>query len=212
MLQNMSMSANMDNYVSVCANCGKEGEDVNNICNKCKQTTYCNAVCKKKHRHKHKKDCEEHVRLATEKHDEKLFKQPPPAEDCPICFIRLPLLESGQIYQTCCGKMICGGCCYAPVYDNQGNKVDNEKCAFCRAPWLDSDEEEVERERLEKRVKLNDAYATYDLGCCYRDGDDGYPQDYDKALELFHRSGELGYAKAYNDIGYAYSNNGEGVE
>jgi hypothetical protein len=41
--------------VSICANCGKEGDDVNNICNKCKQVKYCNAACKKKHRHKHKK-------------------------------------------------------------------------------------------------------------------------------------------------------------
>jgi len=104
-LQNMS-TGDKDNNISVCANCGKEGDDINNICNKCKVTTYCNAVCKKKHRHKHKKDCEEYLRLAAEKrneelrratglYDEKLFKQPPTAEDCPICFIRLPSHESG---------------------------------------------------------------------------------------------------------------------
>ena len=50
--------------VSTCANCGKEGDDIKNICNKCKQAKYCNAACKKKHRHKHKKDCEQHIRLA----------------------------------------------------------------------------------------------------------------------------------------------------
>ena len=71
-----------------------------NTCNKCKQVRYCNAVCKKVHKKKHKKECEEHVRLAAQKHNEELriaaelhdielFKQPPPAEDCPICFIRL---------------------------------------------------------------------------------------------------------------------------
>jgi len=89
--------------VSVCANCGKEGDDVNNVCNKCKQVRYCNAVCKKVHKKKHKKDCEELIRLATEKHDEelkiaaelydeKLFKQPPVEEDCPICFLRILLI------------------------------------------------------------------------------------------------------------------------
>ena len=45
-----------------------------------KSVKYCNAACKKKHRHKHKKDCEEHLRLAAEHaaklHDEVLFKQP----------------------------------------------------------------------------------------------------------------------------------------
>ena len=75
-LQNLSTAG--DN-VSVCANCGKEGDDVNNICNKCKKATYCNAACKKRHRHKHKKECEEHLKLAAEHaaklHDEKLFEE-----------------------------------------------------------------------------------------------------------------------------------------
>ena len=116
MLQNMSTADNEDN-ISVCANCGKEGNSDNmNTCNKCKQVKYCNAICKKVHKKKHKKDCEEHIRLAAEKHneelriaaelhDEKLFKQPTPAEDCPICFVRLPTLLSGRRYYECCGKM-----------------------------------------------------------------------------------------------------------
>ena len=79
--------------VSVCANCGKEG--ANNTCNKCKMVKYCNAACKKKHRSKHKKDCEEHIRRATELRDIELFKEPPLPEDCPICFLRMPLLCSG---------------------------------------------------------------------------------------------------------------------
>ena len=67
-------ATNEDNELSVCANCGKEGSDVTNTCNKCKMVMYCNASCKKKHRHKHKKECERRV---AEIHDEKLFKQPP---------------------------------------------------------------------------------------------------------------------------------------
>ena len=42
-------------------------------------------------------------------------------------------------------------------------------------------------------------------------GEFGFPQDYDKALELFIRAGELGHAAGYNDVGYAYEN-GNGVE
>ena len=75
---------------------------------------------------------------AAELHDEELFKQPPPEEDCPICFTRIPTLDTGSQYYTCCGKVICSGCCYAPVYDNQGNKVDNKKCPYCRTPWPSS--------------------------------------------------------------------------
>ena len=49
-----------DISLSICANCGKEG--ASNTCNKCKLVKYCNAACKKRHRHKHKKDCEEHLK------------------------------------------------------------------------------------------------------------------------------------------------------
>ena len=60
-------------------------------------------------------------------------------------------------------------------------------------------------------MEKGDPYATYDLGCSYQDGSFGQRQDYVKALELFHRAGELGHAFAYNNIGYAY-NHGKGVE
>ena len=175
---------------------------------------YCNASCKKKHRHKHKKDCEEHLRRAAEHaaelHDQKLFKQPPPEfGDCPICFLPLPILSGGRDYYACCGKVICSGCTHAPVYDNQGNKVVEKSCPFCRTPYPSSEEEMVKR--YKKRVEMNDHIAISDLGSYYRDGLHGFPRDYVKALELFHRAVELGYSKAYNGIGYAY-NNGEGVE
>ena len=210
MLDNMSMPGKV---VSVCANCGKEG-DVNNICNKCKQVKYCNAACKKKHRHKHKKDCEEHIRLAaeraTELHDVELFKQPPSQfGDCQICFIRLPTLDTGRRYQSCCGKVICGGCCYAPVYDDQGNVVVEKVCAFCRTPKPKSFEETIARNK--KRIEADDPMAMHSLGLKYAQGFNGLQQDYTRALELWHRATELGCLEAYCSIGYAYYR-GDGVE
>ena len=209
MLQKLSTAGNEDNDTSACANCGKEGSDINNICNKCKQVKYCNAACKKKHKKKHKKDCEEYIRLAAEKHDEELFKQPPQREDCPICFVRLPTFDEGRRYKTCCGKIICSACCYAPVFDNQGSEVDNQKCPFCRTPNHSTDEEMMEREM--KRVEMNDPIAMYNLGNWYFKGTNGYPQDHTKALELWHQAGKLGHALAYNNIGSAYIN-GIGVK
>ena len=217
-LQNMSMADEGNDILLVCANCGKKGSDVNNICNKCKQVKYCNAACKKKHRHKHKKQCEEYVRLAAERaaelHDEELFKEPPnPYEDCPICFLRLPTLDTGRKYYTCCGKVICSGCIHAPVYDNQGNKVDNEKCPFCRVEAPISDEEA--NKRIIRLVDKNDAEACYNLGIYYARGLNGFSQDYGMALELWHRAAKLGntlaMAMAYCCIGTSY-NNGQGVE
>jgi len=77
--------------------------------------------------------------------DEELFKQPTSKVDCPICFIRMPSLYTGSKYQSCCGKVICSGCVHAPVYDNQGNKVDSNKCPFCRTPTPYTDEEIIEQ-------------------------------------------------------------------
>ena len=95
--------------IDKCSNCGKEGSDLN-VCNKCKAVIYCNAACKKKHRTKHKKKCERRV---AELYDEQLFKQPPQKEDCPICMIPLPSLDTGSRYKACCGKFICSGCIHA---------------------------------------------------------------------------------------------------
>lgn len=92
----------------ICANCGKAGSNLN-ICNKCNEARYCNAICKKKHKKKHKAECEEAIQRATELHEQELkraaelhdielFKQPPTREDCPICFALLPCMDSGRRY------------------------------------------------------------------------------------------------------------------
>ena len=193
--------SNNEDDVSACANCGKEGSNLN-ICNKCKDATYCNAACKKKHRSKHKKQCERRV---TELHDEALFKEPPPRIDCPICFLRLPTMASGNRYYECCGKEICNGCCYADVYDNHGNAIVVKNCPFCRTPDPTSDKEVIER--LKKRMEVDDPYAFYLMGCYHDIEEYGMPQDSAEAVEFWHKAGKLGY----NNIGHAYGD-GDGVE
>ena len=188
--------------IELCANCGKEGRNLN-ICNKCKEATYCNAACKKKHRSKHKKQCERRV---AELHDEELFRELPPEHgDCPICFIWLPTMNSGRRYYACCGKMICSGCCNADVYDNHSNIIVDKKCPFCRTPDPISEKEMIER--LKKRMEVDDPYAFYVMGLYNSLGHHGLPQNSAKALEFWHKSGKFGY----NNLGNAYFN-GEGVE
>ena len=186
----MDTDDNDDNIVLVCANCGKGEEESSKLknCTACKLVKYCSRDCQIAHRPQHKKECR---KRATELHDIELFKQPPQKEDCPICFLQLPTLKSGRRYMTCCGKEICGGCYYAPVYDDQGNELDNEKqneCAFCRVLAPKSIKEVAER--FKKRVKANEPAAIYGLGNNYRDGAYGFPQDRNKALELWHRAGD----------------------
>ena len=95
------------------------------------------------------------------------------------------------------------------MYDNLGNEINEKKCPFCRTPTRKSIEEY--NEWLQKRVELDDAEAIRNLGCYYRDGLHGFPQDYTQAFKLFVRAGDLGCTKAYCSVGYAYKN-GEGVE
>ena len=209
------LSFNNDNMSTVCVNCGKEGNNIN-ICNKCKTATYCNAACKKKHRSKHKEACAKRVaeiheeelereRRAVELHDKKLFKQPPPAEDCPICMLLLPSLITGSRYRGCCGNRICSGCIYAVEKRDGGVGL----CPFCRTPAPTA--EEILLEQYKKRAELGDADAIRNLGCCYFDGSHGLPQDYAKALGLWHQAAELGNTTSYYNIGVAY-HNGNGVE
>jgi len=205
-LQNMSTD---DTDVVVCANCGKSEEESHKLkhCNACMMVKYCNRECQIAHRPQHKKECR---KRAAEIHDEELFKEPPSQwGDCPICFLLLPTLNTGSKYQSCCGKRICSGCIHAPVFDNQGNKVDNQKCAFCRTPHPYTKEEIVEMQK--KRMEKEDAETIYNIAFHHREGRYGFEQDYTKALELYHRAAELGEARAYGSIGVAY-NNGEGVE
>jgi len=142
--------------------------------------------------------------------DEQLFAPPPPSEDCPICFIRIPTLSpTGKKHMTCCGKVICSGCMHAPVYDSQGNEVSEEKCPFCRTLYPITDEEAMER--LKKRVEANDPIALFNRGNYYRKGRHGFSQSYTKALKLYHKAGELGCSLAYCNVGWAFDH-GRGVD
>jgi len=193
-----------DTSPDICANCGK-GEDSSSslkACTACKLVKYCSRDCQIAHRPQHKKECR---RRAKELHDIELFKHPPPQyEDCPICFLRMPSLMSGIIYMPCCGKNVCNACSLA----NASLDITKQLCAFCRIQNRSSDEELIER--INKRVDVGDKEAIFYLGSYYFDGRYGYPQDYGKALELYHRSAELGNALAYYNIGCSYDG-GQGV-
>ena len=190
------MSKSIDDIISLCVNCGKREESAGDLkeCKKCKMVKYCNRDCQIAHRPQHKKACK---KRAAELHDEKLFKQPPPAEDCLICMLLLPSLHTGSKYRSCCGKRICSGCIHAVKIRDGGVGL----CPLCRTP-TPTEEEFVEQ--LKKRAELGDAGAMSNLACWYYNGSDGLPQDHAKALELWHRAAELGHALSYHNIGSAY--------
>ena len=203
----MSLDDNDELLLSTCANCGKGEEESGHLkkCGACMSVRYCSAACQKAHRLQHKKECR---KRAAELHDEALFKQPPQKEECPICFLTLPSLHWGKRYQACCGKVICSGCIHAVEQMRTVSQVI-PICSFCRAPAPTLYEDAVKR--VKKRMKVGDAHAIYELGCSYSKGIRGLPQDNYKALKLWQQAAELGFARSYTKIGYAYQH-GYGVE
>ena len=109
-----------------CAACGKGGVGLKK-CTACKLVKYCGVDCQRAHRPQHKRECK---RRAAELYDEALFKQPPSREECPICFLELPVKENMQTYKSCCGKIICDGCEIASSVEQNGDAP----CPFCRKP------------------------------------------------------------------------------
>ena len=196
--------ASTDTSTTNCAACGKEGGNLN-TCNKCHLVKYCNAACKKKHRSKHKKACEK--RVAELHYEHELFKEHPPREECPICFLPLPRDIHQSSFKSCCGKVICNGCIYAMNEARGRGKIN--LCAFCRTPMATSDADETKR--IKEIAESGNAIAIYNIGMYYHKGQFGFPQDMSKANKLYLKAGELGYPEGYCNLGVSYEN-GRGVQ
>jgi tetratricopeptide (TPR) repeat protein len=220
-----------DATVHCCAECGSvAGGGVSlKACTSCKLVKYCNAKCQRNHWPKHKKECKQH---AAELRDEALFKDPPPKEECPICFLPMPVqliscmaLPPATImsvpindyaianeeltgtdmahYYSCCGKSVCKGCIHSFAVSGNG-----EKCPYCKAVRMGkTDDEKVEE--VMKRVAVNDAGAMFILGNYYYRGEHGLLQDREKALELWTQAAKIGSSQAHFHLGNEYRQRGD---
>ena len=162
--------------------------------------------------------------------DEELFKDPPAKEDCPICFLPMPIrlfssaslppatissvpinnfaianqeaaTEPMEKYYSCCGKSICRGCVHS--FSKTGN---DGKCPFCNSD-RDIELDKVAEEVL-KRVEANDPLSIFMLADSYYQGLNGFQQDHVKALELLTKAANLGCSKAHNNLGVIYEGAG----
>jgi hypothetical protein len=138
---------------------------------------------------------------------EALFKQPEPTEECPICMIPLPLEPDKKFFHICCGKVICYGCCFAVTME-ECEKEGVGACPFCREPKLEDDKTIVAR--VEKLAKKGNGAAFNLLAHFYFYGKH-VERDVSKALELYKKGGEHGYAESYFDLAKTYhrGENGE---
>jgi len=132
--------------------------------------------------------------------DEDLFKDPPPREECSICFLPVPIDESQVFYQSCCGKDICHGCIH------QVNvQTDDCLCPYCRTPVLDNTQPLAEMiKRIKKRMDVNDAEAFRLLGNIYSKGWYGMEKDMNKAANLWTQGAALGSCKSHFNLAKMY--------
>jgi len=149
--------------------------------------------------------CEQKVEQANaNEDDDKLFQDPPPKEDCEICFLPMLYSASGdtRLYQPCCGKVLCKGCMETSAEEmRQGNM--KRWCPYCRIPMPSTGEECMKR--LKKRMKLNDAEAIYQMGLLCKGS------NRNKAITMWKQAVELGSINGHNELACAY-HSGQGVE
>ena len=180
-----------------CAACGK-ADTALKACGSCRSVKYCNVDCQRAHRPAHKKSCKQ---KAAELFDEKLFAEPPPREDCPICFLTLSPHGDECTYMACCGKTICSGCRYS---------LNREHCPFCNTESPENDEA-FNKNLFDRIEKFNDPGAMNALASYYTLGIFRFPVNHSKAAELYRRGSELGCPSANYNLGLSY-NFGNGID
>ena len=136
-------------------------------------------------------------RLESETTDVELYGPLTEQEDCPICFLPLPLHDAEHVYMACCGQLICGGCAHASSLICKKMKK-SELCAFCRSETGQDDKAMVAQ--LRSRLEKNDVSATNNLAARYREGDLGLPKDEVMGLRLLLRAAELGSLVAIGNL------------
>ena len=156
-------------------------------------------------------------KMAISDDDDKLFQDPPPKEDCPICMLPMPhasgICGVQRVYMPCCGKTLCKGCSNAEDEEIIKGNI-KPWCACCRVPLPRSSDEELLK-RFKKRMKLNEAEAFYQLGMQYQHGTLSLPKnkalDLNKAFKLLNQAAKLGSCRAHCNLGDVYQS-GQRVE
>jgi TPR repeat protein len=103
--------------------------------------------------------------------------------------------HEGTTYMTCCGQTFCIGC-------NVGIAAENPICPFCREVIGDDDDKLIQM--VNSRMAANDPEASFQLGYLYQNGAKGFPEDHEKAFELYTKAADLGSIEAHRELGNHY--------
>jgi TPR repeat protein len=108
-----------------------------------------------------------------------------------------------EVYFSCCGKSICGGCIHS--FSKSGNLG---KCPHCNSELSAKTKADVLKEVM-NRVAANDPASIYRLANSYQRGLEGFQQDHARAMELYARAAELGYSEAHYLLSDIYYKGGD---
>lgn len=148
-----------------------------------------------------------------------LFAPVPPKEDCAVCLVPLPYLNTEKHYKACCGKDICWACYKenkAAIQKQNEEKNGGKKvaftCPFCREPNPTTGPEYFRQlqARFLQNDHVNHHVALTLMGNCYLKGKYEIAKDDLHALDCYIRAVELGSAGACDCIGACYDQ-GNGV-
>jgi TPR repeat protein len=108
-----------------------------------------------------------------------------------------------EVYYSCCGKSICGGCVHSfLISGNLG------KCPHCKSELIAKTKDDVLKEVM-NRVAANDPVSIDRLAHFYQHGLEGFQQDRTKSMELYAKAADLGFKNAHYNLGSIYEEGGD---
>ena len=124
---------------------------------------------------------------------------PPSCKECPVCLCTLPLDSKDQIYQSCCGKIICAGC----IGEYSRTSGDGEPtCPMCRAPMVCSDLEHIKR--LYRRAGWGDGEAVNRIGLYHQNGMCGFNENLSVAKDIYNHACRAGCSDSHINLAVLY--------
>ena len=138
------------------------------------------------------------AKLEEELRDVELFGPLEEREECPICFVPMPLDTGQSAHIACCGKLACNACAASASARGQFT------CPFCRAPI--SGDDEVTNQQLRNRIESRDAAAMGMVAEDYEAGRHGVQKDEIAAMKLWLQAAELGHIDALVDLAKRWHN------
>lgn len=147
--------------------------------------------------------------LRRKAHQLRLFGEPRPLAECPLCMNAMPFDNKKRRYFMCCGKTICMSC-HSRAVEAEAKRIRSFNvdlpCPFCRcAEWqeTDLDEETVLSERIE-RSELNgcfDHQAAFELGSYHYNHTYSHPG----VLKWWKKAAEHGNELAAYELGLVFT-------